>query len=446
MFNNKYSKLLTIILVIVIVVIVGLLGYFAYDIYKKNEYDNDSKEAASRFEEELNRIVNKTTGTIIDDTNPSENIQANTVIDTPGGIDVNAVLDNNTVDNNLIKGDISASGTPTYNTITNNNYTGTIDSKLTNPANNNVVSDNNQVKFTEIIVEPSSVTVPIKTTTRLSLYVLSENNKVRSGTLIIKGENGNIIERASLDDKEIVEIDLLYDSIGVKTLNITYEGVDNYLSSSRLFNIIVIKQDPSIEVITTKSRIDDLTTFKAKFNAENVQGRVIFKVNGKILKDENGNIIFSTVTNNEAIVENIKVNSKWYTPHTTVTAIYSGNDMYNTSTKSVPFEVTQRESKIELEAQQATIGKTVTLKAKITDATNESITINNGQAIFKLNGRTLKDTNGNIIYAKIVNGEAILDYTIPLTFKSGEYKLTCVFGHKIYERMDGNTTLTIVKE
>ena len=42
MFNNKYSKLLTIILVIVIVVIVGLLGYFAYDIYKKNEYDNDS--------------------------------------------------------------------------------------------------------------------------------------------------------------------------------------------------------------------------------------------------------------------------------------------------------------------------------------------------------------------------------------------------------------------
>ena len=100
MFNNKYSKLLTIILVIVIVVIVGLLGYFAYDIYKKNEYDNDSKEAAGRFEEELNRIVNKTTGTIIDDTNSSENIQANTVIDTPGGIDVNAVLDNNTVDNN----------------------------------------------------------------------------------------------------------------------------------------------------------------------------------------------------------------------------------------------------------------------------------------------------------------------------------------------------------
>lgn len=99
MFNNKYSKLLTIILVVVIVIIVGLLGYFAYDVYKKNEYDRDSKEAASRFEEELNRIVNKTTGAIIDDTNPSENIQANTT-DNPGGIDVNAVLDNNTVDNN----------------------------------------------------------------------------------------------------------------------------------------------------------------------------------------------------------------------------------------------------------------------------------------------------------------------------------------------------------
>lgn len=109
MFNNKYSKLLTIILVVVIVIIVGLLGYFAYDVYKKNEYDSDSKEAASRFEEELNRIVNTITGPVIDNTIPSENIQANTIIN-PGGIDVNAILDNNTVDNNTTNGGNSSNG------------------------------------------------------------------------------------------------------------------------------------------------------------------------------------------------------------------------------------------------------------------------------------------------------------------------------------------------
>lgn len=353
---------------------------------------------------------------------------------------------NSTINNNLIYGNIKASGTPKNNNITNNKYTGTIDSILTDADNNNNVSDNNQIKSTEIIAEPSTISVPIKTSTTLSLYVLAENEKVTSGTLIIKDENDEIIETASLDEGEIVDIDLSYETTGVKTLNIVYEGTDIYLSSSKTVTVIVTNTAPSIEVITTKSRIGDLTTFKAKFTDSGVSGRVIFKVNGKTLKNENGEILYSIVTDNEAVLENVKVDYNWYRPYVTVTAFYGGNNIYNASSKTVPLEVVARESKIELQPQQATIGETVTLKANIVDVTNDSIIINDGRAVFKLNGITIRDANGNIIYAKIVNGEATIDYKIPSTLKSREYKLTCVFGHKIYERMDGNTTLNVIKE
>ena len=35
MFNNKYSKTLTVILVIVIIAIIGLLIFFGIDVYRK---------------------------------------------------------------------------------------------------------------------------------------------------------------------------------------------------------------------------------------------------------------------------------------------------------------------------------------------------------------------------------------------------------------------------
>lgn len=360
--------------------------------------------------------------------------------------DVSISNSNSTVDNNIIYGNIKASGTPRNNIITNNNYTGAIDSQLTDDENNNTVSDNNQIKSTEIIAEPSTVSVPVKKSATLNLSVLAENKKVTAGTLIVRDENNEIIERASLDDEETVTINLSYETTGVRTINVVYEGTGIYLASLKTVTVIVTNPAPSMEVITTKSRIGDLTTFKAKFTDSGVSGRVIFKVNGKTLKKDNGEILYSTVTDNEAVLEGIKVNSNWYRPHTTVTAFYGGNNIYNASTKTVSLEVAARESRIELKPQNALSGENVTLKANIIDASDESIIINEGRAVFKLNGRTIRDTNGNINYAKIVNGEITLDYKIPSTLKSGEYKLTCVFGHKIYERMDGNTTLSIIKE
>lgn len=53
MFNNKYSKLLTVIMVIVIIAVVGLLAFFGYDVYRKYAIESESDDAVSQFEEAI---------------------------------------------------------------------------------------------------------------------------------------------------------------------------------------------------------------------------------------------------------------------------------------------------------------------------------------------------------------------------------------------------------
>lgn len=101
MFNNKYSKLLTVILIIVIVAIIGLLAFLGYDVFKKYTIESESEEAVGKFEEELNRIdaITTDTNTITEVINPD--------------IDINNLIMNdtttNTTDNNNGSGENSES-------------------------------------------------------------------------------------------------------------------------------------------------------------------------------------------------------------------------------------------------------------------------------------------------------------------------------------------------
>ncbi|MDO5851359.1 MAG: hypothetical protein Q4Q23_02605 [Methanobacteriaceae archaeon] len=82
--------------------------------------------------------------------------------------------------------------------------------------------------------------------------------------------------------------------------------------------------------------------------------------------------------------------------------------------------------------------KTVLLEANIKDVNGN--VINTGKVCFKINGKTIK-TNVNI-----VNGKAIINYTIPSNWSYKTYKLTVVYGgHNRLERSDINSTLTLIK-
>ena len=87
-------------------------------------------------------------------------------------------------------------------------------------------------------------------------------------------------------------------------------------------------------------------------------------------------------------------------------------------------------------------GETVTIRAILTDG---DTLIKSGRVVFKLNGITLKDENGKPIYAKVVNGIAILNYTISNTFSAKTYNITAAFSTDGYNRAENTSQLTIAK-
>ena len=90
MFENKYSKVLTIILVIVLFAILGLLGFLAYDMIQKNSVESEAEAFVSEFEsgatdstdsdkEESNSTENE------NQTNPLDQIEQTTTNGNSGG-------------------------------------------------------------------------------------------------------------------------------------------------------------------------------------------------------------------------------------------------------------------------------------------------------------------------------------------------------------------------
>ncbi len=64
--------------------------------------------------------------------------------------------------------------------------------------------------------------------------------------------------------------------------------------------------------------------------------------------------------------------------------------------------------------------------------------------MFKVNSKTVKDANGKVIYAKVVNGQVSVEYTLPENMKTGPYNLTAVYISS-NNRIEETKTLTIEK-
>ena len=175
-------------------------------------------------------------------------------------------------------------------------------------------------------------------------------------------------------------------------------------------------------------------------------GKVLFKVNGITLKDEIGNVIYAIVNNGEANLTT-KTQAAWIKNTTNIQAVYSGEKPYKSSRANTT-NITITKGKATITFDKPTItakaGQTITLKAKILDSNGDRI--NNDKVVFKLNGRTLTDKDGKTLYARVVDGEAVLEYTIPETYNAKTYNLTAVFGGNYYERTQTQGTITLEKK
>ena len=169
------------------------------------------------------------------------------------------------------------------------------------------------------------------------------------------------------------------------------------------------------------------------------KGKITFKVNGKTLKNTNGKVIYAKVVNGTATIENYPIPESWK-EGSTIQAVYSGStDLEKMTSEKTEITITTTEPTITTEDITTQAGATITLKATI----NTTTTINTGKIVFKINGKTLKDTNGKVIYAKVSNNEVTVEYTLPEEYTTGTYNITAVFISPDYKRLEDTKTLTI---
>ena len=125
------------------------------------------------------------------------------------------------------------------------------------------------------------------------------------------------------------------------------------------------------------------------------KGKIVFKINGKTVKDSNGKVIYAKVVNGTATIENYEIPYDWSKNGTTIQAIYSGStEVAKISSQKQNITITPKELTLITEDKTAAAGSTITLTATFNDNS-----LNTGKVVFKVNGKTVKDTIGKVIYA-----------------------------------------------
>ncbi|WP_455646137.1 beta strand repeat-containing protein [Methanosphaera sp.] len=279
------------------------------------------------------------------------------------------------------------------------------------------------------------------TTITATITDLGGNNNV-AGIITFTDAEGNVIGTATIDEG-VATVEFESKHIIDSTITATYTGEGAYATNSTTANIVINRLPTTITVDPVTASIGDVITLSASItDSENnaiTDGKVVFKVNGKTLRDEEGNVIYATVKDGKYVIENVEVLAGWAKEGSVITAVYGGYGDLESSRVNATITVTKREAKATVDAVTAKAGETVTLTVKVTD----DVTVTGGKVVFKLNGKTLRDDNGNVLYGTVSNGVATVTYTLPAKMSAKAYTLTAVFSSGIYNRVDANSTLTI---
>lgn len=281
------------------------------------------------------------------------------------------------------------------------------------------------------------------------------NNKLLSDDSIIEVINslGCIIENNTINTKNEYTIALDADSLdNVVRNNELYASEltgDRSVSSSE-DNTVESNLPlpvPELKVDTIEFEVGSSTNIQASIYlgddvASDISGgKVIFKVNGKTLKDENGKIIYAKLVNGQATIENYVVPETWAKDGLTISAVYSGTTKTESlRSEAVEITVSTTEPTFTTNDISTTKEGTITLSATITDGDK---VINTGKVIFKINGKTVKDANGKIVYAKVTDNVASFEYTLPAAYKAQTYNITAVLMSSSYGKLNDTKTLTV---
>lgn len=262
---------------------------------------------------------------------------------------------------------------------------------------------------------------------------------------------GNIT--VTIDDEEIPINDGVVkytpQKAGDVTVKVTYVDPNgNYQTKTETSTLTAIKRNSTAQTVIEEPVLGETTELTAQFYDDNGiavnGGKAIFRINGKTLRNDQGEVIYVDVVNGTATLPDVNITGEWMKPDTTIQAVYSGTDEFDPIiTEKTTVNVTKPEATVTLTAPtEATAGQEITLTATVTDGDK---LVNSGRIAFKFNGKTLKDENGKAIYVNVKDGIATTTYKIPAKTKAKSYTLTAVFIDDTYDRVEATREIVISK-
>ncbi|RAP49958.1 MAG: hypothetical protein BZ136_02460, partial [Methanosphaera sp. rholeuAM74] len=212
------------------------------------------------------------------------------------------------------------------------------------------------------------------------------------------------------------------------------------------FNVRRIATNTTVSPISARilDRVDVIVGIVDEDKKSVSSGSVQFKIGDKLLTDDNGNVVRVNVNNGTAVY-NYLVPTSLRDVNTTIMAIYSGSDMYLSSMANSTVRVAKRDARIVvcLDKLQYRGGDHSVISTVVVDRNNSLV--DGGIVLFKLNGETIKDSNGQSLNATVKNGVATLNYRLPEGISAKNINLSAVFVNSNYNRVENDTILSILR-
>ncbi len=250
------------------------------------------------------------------------------------------------------------------------------------------------------------------------------------------------------------------------TATISFNGDNGYYSCNNSTKINSGKLKVSITLPQVTGVIGETITLQAYLTDENgnniTSGNMVFKINGVTLKtdgtfNQSGTANKISVTNGYV---SITINAtKLIRDAKNLTVSYSGSSIYEeTQSNMTTVEIAKRYANVTVttDVQEAQQGTVIQFIANVTDSTPKSSNnqvSDDGYVFYKVNGVTIRDSNGDNLLVEVVDGVAVYNYTIPrgmaAIYGNGttrDYEVTAVYtNNNYYPTARDNTTFQVAR-
>lgn len=310
-------------------------------------------------------------------------------------------------------------------------------------------------------VNPKSTKLTIKTnnskvdTPAIINITLTDDNDNPVTDKINVTINGETKEYTVTDGK--LSIEYIPTNTQPVEVTVSYEGNDEKGYASAESQSVTINADKKATVVTVEpitSIVGETITLIAHVVDEEgnpvTGGNLVFKVNGITLREDGkfGSDAAPLKLKVENGIVEYQIRADLYLRNSkNLTASYSGSYKYyaNKTEQNAPVEIALRTGNIKVDLNSTKVKQTETVKitATISDVTpksenNKFIDTDDDYVFLKINGKTLKDEEGNQIKVNVENGVAVYEYTIPRGTAGSqngtdkEYTVTAGFSNSNY--------------